>query len=82
MRFLMQREATYDFVEDLISDEPNSIGEVSAIVEQLTESFQELSQSLRKPNSTQSHPSFLNRNLTHGLFLFPWHSPARGQGEA
>jgi GTP-binding protein EngB required for normal cell division len=46
----MQREATYDFVEDLISDEPNSIGEVSAIVEQLTESFQELSQSLRKPN--------------------------------
>ncbi|ELR17001.1 Miro family protein, partial [Acanthamoeba castellanii str. Neff] len=44
------REATDDFVEDLISDEPYAIGEVSAIVEQLTEAFQELSHNLRKPN--------------------------------
>ncbi len=46
------REATDDFVEDLISDEPYAIGEVSAIVEKLTEAFQELSHNLRKPNST------------------------------
>lgn len=52
MRFRMEREATDDFVEDLISDEPYAIGEVSAIVEQLTCAFQELSQNLRKPNST------------------------------
>lgn len=64
------REATDDFVEDLISDEPYAIGEVSAIVEQLTEAFQELSHNLRKPNSKNifsssqiSFSSFINMYL-------------------
>jgi hypothetical protein len=63
------REATDDFVEDLISDEPYAIGEVSAIVEKLTEAFQELSHNLRKPNSTNIFSSS-QFSFDHLLFLY------------
>jgi hypothetical protein len=67
------REATDDFVEDLISDEPYAIGEVSAIVEKLTESFQELSKNLRKPNSTEI--SKLPNSKSFDLLLI-WRFPS------
>lgn len=72
------REATDDFVEDLISDEPYAIGEVSAIVEKLTEAFQELSHNLRKPNSTNIFSSsnflliiyFINLSIIIEIYIY------------